>query len=180
MTCFITLFKQEKIKLNECHCGIRSTPGVNFVVIGILSYLKVNLRDWAVSQAGASCYYWAALSEDFSKSGIFYGCCSYKPYSLHTNLGLWREEPALARLVDHGGLHEVHAAGAGAGAAGLAGLVGQVVVRVAPPAHAHAAARGAARGRVHLHVDGAGPPERLVLLSQLKLVTKKIESFCSI
>ena len=76
----------------------------------------------------------------------------------YTNLGLWREEPALARLVDHGGLHEVHAGAAGA--AGLAGLVGQVVVRVAPPAHAHAAARRAAR-RVHLHVDGAGTPERL-------------------
>ena len=41
---------------------------------GILSHLGAKLRDWAIRQAGAGCYSWAALSSnDLKTRYLLYG-----------------------------------------------------------------------------------------------------------
>ena len=41
---------------------------VDWCCTGFLSEIGTKLRDWAVGQAGGSCYSWAALSSNDSKT----------------------------------------------------------------------------------------------------------------
>ena len=56
-------------------------------ITGFSSEIGTKLRDWAVGQAGGSCYSWAALSSNDSKTRYFAYSCS--PLAVaHTNSSL--------------------------------------------------------------------------------------------
>ena len=56
------------VKRSEIEADWRRGTHKHFALTGILSHLGAKLRDWAVRQAGAGSYSWAALSSDDSKT----------------------------------------------------------------------------------------------------------------